>query len=69
MRVTVEDDGASVLLQGRVWAERILPAQLPGRLAFYRALRDRARGQYATHYALTVAGLEAAQRQIAGGGR
>ena len=50
------------------WSETFAIADLPGKLAFYRGLRDRAGGGFARFYEPTVAALEAVGRELANAG-
>ena len=57
------EDGATVLLMGKLWRGSFPLFRLPEQLAFYRGLRDRKRGKYAACYQPTVEALEALERQ------
>ncbi len=50
------------------WSETFDVSDLPGKLAFYRGLRDRASGRFARFYEPTVAALEAVERELANAG-
>lgn len=62
--VTLTPDGRDVVIEGPIHSDRFPVEELGSRLAFYRDLRDRkcertkTAGEYAGHYAETVAGLE-----------
>lgn len=50
---------------GTEWGETFPVADLPGRLLFYRGLRDRSGGRFARFHEPTVAALEAVERELA----
>lgn len=61
MRVYLSGDARRVQLGAPPgWSERFPVEMLPGKLAFYKGLRDRKGGQFARFYAETVEQLEKA---------
>lgn len=56
---TIGDDG------GGGWSGTYSVEDLPHKLRFYRSLCDRKGGAYASHYAETVAALEALSLEMA----
>lgn len=65
MRARLIRDGTAVEIAGSAWSEVIGLDQLDNRLAFYRRLRDREGGRYASFFIETVRELEAVARAVA----
>lgn len=62
LTATVTADGQHINLRGRFWSETFHADDLPHKIAFYEALRDRNRGAYAKHYDPTVTALQRAAK-------
>lgn len=66
MIATLSADRATVTMQGARWSSTFPRADLPGKLAFYRALRDRGGkggpGPYARFYEPSVKALERVEK-------
>lgn len=80
MRAALSIDGASILIIGQRWRQKISAAELPEHLAFYRKLRDRdaprdkagkitSNGPYHQFHTQTVEQLEAVERKIKEAGK
>ena len=59
MKVVRSACGTTFTIQGGDWSGTYAIDRLPAQLAFYRSLRDRLKGRFASHHAETVANLEA----------
>lgn len=66
-KVLISKDRQIIKLVSGAWSETITPDLLPGRLALYRGLRDRAKGKYSQFYAPMVEALERAMAKVADG--
>lgn len=54
-----------VIMMDGNWCQTFPAGELPGKLRFYRGLRDRAGGRFAKHYAPAVAALETVEAELA----
>lgn len=65
MKARLSEDGARVILEGRLWRGSFPIGDLPEQLRFYRGLRDRKQGAFAAFYRADVEALEALAREVA----
>lgn len=59
LRCALVDGSSAFLMVKGEWRSKEPIAKLPGYIALYRRLRDRADGKYAAHYAQPTEALEA----------